>query len=129
MIREKGESSSSGMNDVKAGVVGRIADGQCGWHGGNWWRSSGEWSIERKILLNTGLYVGLNTMTVFVEKCEGRLTNNQRKRFLIFASGQKRGSQCVEMERGVADGWGNHHVGKPVESFSYVKMHKNLVPG
>ncbi len=74
-------------------------------------------------------YVGLSTMTVFVAKCKGVVAIDWIKWFLIITRDQRRGSQCVEVEMGVANGWGDHHGVKWTESFSYVKAHKNSVPG
>jgi len=76
-----------------------------------------------------GCYMGLSTMTVFVAKCKRIVTIDRIKWFLIFAGDRGRGSQCVEMERGVAYGQGDHHGVEWVESFSYVKTRKNSVPG
>jgi len=73
--------------------------------------------------------VGLSTMTVFVAKCKRVIAGDRIKQFLIVVRDRRRGSHCVEMERGVAYGQGDHHGVEWAESFSYVKTRKNSVPG
>jgi len=73
--------------------------------------------------------VHLSTTVFVVAKGEGIGAVDWIILFLIFAGDQRRESRCVEAERGVADGWSDRHGGDWMGSFSYVKTHRNSVPG